>query len=107
LSSSFSSDCIFANGTEGGSGLFPPAVVSSGCLHVGLYIAVSFSSKGRGLGLRLVEIEIFIQIEFSNHCSDVQRLFSVIGNDGEKQYVQKKVTISAKKMKITELVRIP
>ena len=76
---------------------FLAAVVSSGCLHVGLSIAVSFSSDGRGLGLRLVEIAIFIQIEFSNHCSDVQRLFSVIGNDGENNMYKKKLRSVQKK----------
>jgi hypothetical protein len=50
------------------------------------------------LYLRLVEVEISIQIEGSDHCSDVQKLFSVIENDCEKM-MYKKVTIGAKNTK--------
>jgi hypothetical protein len=54
-------------------------------------LTLHFSSSG-DLGLvqdeqyvlrhRLNELEILIQIEVSDRCSDVQKLFPVIGNDG-------------------------
>ena len=43
---------------------------------------------------RLIEVDIF-QIEVSVDCSDVQKLFSVIGNDGG-DIMYKKVKISVK-----------
>jgi hypothetical protein len=31
---------------------------------------------------KLIEVEIFIQIKATDGCSDVQKIFSVVGNDG-------------------------
>lgn len=73
----------------------------------------SFEDKGlvRGeqcvLHLRLTEVDIFIEIEVSDCCSDVQKLFSILGNDGGNILYQK-AKISAKKThKIAELAREP
>jgi hypothetical protein len=46
--------------------------------------------------LQLIEVEVLVQIEVSDSCSDVQKLFSVIGNDGGN-IMYKKVKIRAKK----------
>ena len=43
------------------------------------------------MSCRLVEVGIFIQIEVTDHCSDVRKLFSGIGNECGKHYVQKQI----------------
>jgi hypothetical protein len=73
------------------------AIVSSGCPHVGLYIArFRVWCEQYVLCHRLIEVEILIQIEVSDRCSDVQTLFSVIGTDGGNIYVQKKLRSAQK-----------
>jgi hypothetical protein len=99
-SSMFSSDCTFANRTEGRGGLFFRPLWRSFIRVPALSYTAFFFSESRGLGpglgeeyvlrIWLVEVEIFIQIEVSDHCSDVQKLFSVIGNDGRNIMYKKK-----------------
>ena len=60
-----------------------------------------FQGEQYVLLLRLVEVEFFIQIEVSDHCFDVQKLFSVI----VETLCTKEINISAEKtLKIAELV---
>ena len=72
-------------------------VVSSGILHTGLYRGVSSSFEDLGLVcdnqsffLRLIEVEVLVQMEVSDSCSDVQKLCSVIGYDGRNIMCKKR-----------------
>jgi hypothetical protein len=81
-------------------------IVSSDIPHAGIYRAVSSFFECWDLSLvrdnqyviqfQLIEVEVLVQIEVSDSCSDVQKLFSVIGNN-VRNMMYKKGKISAKK----------